>query len=59
MALKMKLGAEEFEKVRALPGTVEALAAHVGLKDDVIAAIYEAGGFDGTDDYSTTAFQPG
>ena len=56
MALKMKLSTEEYEKLIALPNTVEALANHVGLKEDAAAAIFEAAGIEGSDDFSSIAF---
>ena len=56
MAIKMKLTSEEYEKLGALPNAVESLTGYVGVKDDVAAAIFEAAGIEGTDDFSSIAF---
>ena len=56
MALKIKVSPEEYEKLAALPNTVESLTSHVGLKEEVAIAIFEAVGIEGGDDVSSIAF---
>ena len=53
---KLNIAPDELEGLRSSGGTIDLLFAHLGIKEDIITAVCEEGGFEPTEDAGTVAY---